>query len=55
MNSHLTVSVVMPACNVASYTGEALESKFAQTFTDIEVPVVTFGTARALPVCLHLE
>ena len=39
-----TVSVVIPAYNVARYIGETLESVFAQTFTDYEVIVVNDGS-----------
>jgi glycosyltransferase involved in cell wall biosynthesis len=38
------VSVVVPAYNVAAYIAEALESVFAQTFTDYEVIVVNDGS-----------
>ena len=38
------VSVVMPAYNVARYIAEALDSVFAQTFTDYEVFVVNDGS-----------
>ncbi len=38
------ISVVMPAYNVAPYIGEALESVFAQSFTDYEVIVVNDGS-----------
>src|SRR5947209_18801381 len=34
------VSVIIPAYNAAQYIGEALDSVFAQTFTDYEVIVV---------------
>ncbi len=39
-----TVSVIMPAYNVARYIGDALESVFAQTFKDFEVVVVNDGS-----------
>src|SRR5260221_785574 len=39
-----TVSVVIPAYNVARYISETLESVFAQTFTDYEVIVVNDGS-----------
>src|SRR6266581_343390 len=39
-----TVSVIMPAYNVAGFIGMALESVFAQTFTDFEVIVVNDGS-----------
>ena len=39
-----TVSVVIPAYNVAPYISETLESVFAQTFTDYEVIVVNDGS-----------
>src|SRR5215216_6434275 len=38
------VSVVIPAYNAARHIGEALESVFAQTFTDYEVIVVNDGS-----------
>jgi glycosyltransferase involved in cell wall biosynthesis len=38
------VSVVMPAYKVAPYIGEALQSVFAQTFSDYEVIVVNDGS-----------
>jgi len=40
----LTVSIVIPAYNVAQYISETLESVFAQTFTDYEVIVVNDGS-----------
>jgi glycosyltransferase involved in cell wall biosynthesis len=39
-----TVSVVMPAYNVAPYISETLDSVFAQTFVDYEVIVVNDGS-----------
>lgn len=39
-----TVSVIMPAYNVAQYLPEALESALAQTFADLEVLVVDDGS-----------
>ena len=39
-----TVSVVIPAYNVARYIGETLESVFAQTFANYEVIVVNDGS-----------
>jgi GT2 family glycosyltransferase len=39
-----TVSVIVPAYNVARYIGEALASVFAQTFPDFEVIVVNDGS-----------
>ena len=44
MNSRPSISVVMPAYKVAPYIGEALESVFAQTFTNYEVIVVNDGS-----------
>ena len=39
-----TVSVIMPAYNVAQYIGEAIESVIAQTFMDWELIVVDDGS-----------
>ncbi len=39
-----TVSIVIPAYNVAPYIGETLDSVFAQTFADYEVIVVNDGS-----------
>ena len=41
---HPLVSVIVPAYNAAAYIGGALESVFAQTFTDYEVIVVNDGS-----------
>lgn len=41
---HPLVSVIIPAYNAAAYIGGALESVFAQTFTDYEVIVVNDGS-----------
>lgn len=38
------ISIVIPAYNVSSYIGEALNSVFAQDFTDYEVIVVNDGS-----------
>jgi GT2 family glycosyltransferase len=38
------VSVIIPVYNVAGYIGEALQSVFAQTFTDFEVIVINDGS-----------
>ncbi len=43
-NSSPTVSVIIPAYNVAGYVGETLESVFAQTFTDYEVILINDGS-----------
>jgi glycosyltransferase involved in cell wall biosynthesis len=39
-----SVSVIIPAYNVAPFIGETLESIFAQTFTDFEVIVINDGS-----------
>src|SRR5712691_11630296 len=39
-----TVSVIIPAYNVAPYIGETLDSVFAQTFADYEVIVINDGS-----------
>ena len=39
-----SVSVVIPAYNVASFIAETLESVFAQTWTDFEVLVINDGS-----------
>ncbi|MEP6913283.1 MAG: glycosyltransferase family A protein [bacterium] len=44
MNPAPSVSIVMPAYNVASYIGETLDSVFQQTFADYEVIVVNDGS-----------
>jgi glycosyltransferase involved in cell wall biosynthesis len=38
------VSVIIPAYDVAEFIGEALDSVFAQTFTDYEVIVINDGS-----------
>jgi glycosyltransferase involved in cell wall biosynthesis len=44
MTSSPAVSVIIPAYNAAPYIGEALDSVFAQTFTDYETIVVNDGS-----------
>jgi glycosyltransferase involved in cell wall biosynthesis len=44
VNSAPSVSIVIPAYNVATYIGETLDSVFQQTFTDYEVIVVNDGS-----------
>jgi glycosyltransferase involved in cell wall biosynthesis len=39
------VSVVIPVYNCVEYTAEALESVFAQTFTDFEIVIVNDGSS----------
>lgn len=49
------ISVVVPAYNVASYIGEALDSVFKQTFTSYEVIVVNDGSADTPELEQQLE
>ncbi|HEY8225738.1 MAG TPA: glycosyltransferase family A protein [Pyrinomonadaceae bacterium] len=42
-----TVSVIIPAYKVACFIGDALDSVFAQTFTDFEVIVINDGSPDA--------
>src|ERR1700751_944670 len=42
-----SVSVIIPSYNTAAYIAEALDSVFAQTFTDFEVIVVNDGSPDA--------
>jgi len=42
-NSDAFVSVILPAYNVARFIAEAVESVFAQTFTNYEVIVINYG------------
>ncbi len=44
MSSNPTVSIIIPAHNVAPYIGETLASVMAQSFTDYEVIVVNDGS-----------
>jgi len=44
VNPAPSVSIVIPAYNVATYIGETLDSVFQQTFTDYEVIVVNDGS-----------
>src|SRR6266498_1264464 len=39
-----SISIIIPAYNVAPYIGETLGSVFAQTFTDFEVIIVNDGS-----------
>ena len=39
-----SVSIVIPAYNVAPYIAETLDGVFAQTFTDFEVIVINDGS-----------
>jgi glycosyltransferase involved in cell wall biosynthesis len=43
-NATPSVSVIIPAYNVAKYIGETLESVFSQSFTDYEVIVINDGS-----------
>lgn len=49
------ISVVVPAFNVASYIGEALDSVFTQTFSSYEVIVVNDGSADTPELEQRLE
>src|SRR3982751_5296129 len=49
------LSVIIPAYNTASYIGEALESVFAQDFTDYETIVVNDGSPDTLELERALE
>lgn len=40
----MTISVIIPAYNVASYIGETLDSLLAQTYTDYEVVIINDGS-----------
>lgn len=51
MNPSPSISIVMPAYNVALYIGETLDSIFQQTFTDYEIIVVNDGS----PDTIELE
>lgn len=46
------VSVIMPAFNSAKYIEDALESVFAQTYTDYEIVVADDGSTDETPVIL---
>ena len=50
-----SVSIVMPAYNVASYIGEALKSVFNQVFSDFEVIVVNDGSPDTVELERALE
>jgi glycosyltransferase involved in cell wall biosynthesis len=39
-----TISVIIPAYNTAGYIGEALDSVFAQVYTDFEIVVINDGS-----------
>lgn len=43
-NSKPRVSIIIPCYNTASYVSDALDSVFAQTFTDFEVIVINDGS-----------
>ncbi|WP_169741597.1 glycosyltransferase family 2 protein [Beijerinckia mobilis] len=47
-----TLSIVIPAYNVANYIRPAVESALAQTFTDLEVIVVDDGSTDTTPAIL---
>lgn len=49
------ISIIVPAYNVATYIGEALESVFAQDFTDFETIVINDGSTDTPELELALE
>lgn len=49
------LSVIMPAFRVAEYIGAALDSIFAQTFTDYEIVIVNDGSPDTAELELALE
>ena len=55
MNPNPTVSIVMPAYNVAAYIGETLDSVFEQTFTDYEVILVNDGSPDTVELDKAIE
>lgn len=55
MNTAPSVSIVIPAYNVAPYIGETLDSVFQQTFTDYEVVVVNDGSPDTVELEMAIE
>ncbi|OLE53667.1 MAG: hypothetical protein AUG51_12465 [Acidobacteria bacterium 13_1_20CM_3_53_8] len=55
MNEAPAVSVIIPAYNTAPYIGEALESVFAQSFTDYETIIINDGSPDTLELEQALE
>ncbi|HEY8205738.1 MAG TPA: glycosyltransferase [Pyrinomonadaceae bacterium] len=55
MSSAPTVTIIIPAYNVAPYIDEALESVFAQTFADYEVIIVNDGSSDTEDLERRLE
>ena len=49
------ISVIIPAYKIADYIGEALQSVFAQTFTDFEIVVVNDGSPDTAEFELAIE
>jgi glycosyltransferase involved in cell wall biosynthesis len=49
------ISIIVPAYNVATYIGEALDSVFAQDYTKFETIVINDGSTDAPELELALE
>jgi GT2 family glycosyltransferase len=49
------VSIIMPAYDVATYIGQALDSVFAQTFTDYELIIINDGSPDTVELERLLE